>query len=171
MTMMQSIQSKRFGILGAVALLVSVLMFATPIAATPTSPTPIPPGPIIITSTSGQYWQLSGPTTHSGTAAGTMTLMPIVPVAAVYNYQITTGSLSIGKVTYSITGGAAQVNQHFISGAGTVQGGTFTFTVFGVSATALGPSPLSILVMHLHVGGNYYLVLLHVNVLAPASGA
>ncbi len=53
MTMTQSIEGKRIAIVGAVALIVTVLLIASPAAANP-----IQPGSIILTSTSGQYWEL-----------------------------------------------------------------------------------------------------------------
>jgi hypothetical protein len=168
MAMKQSIEAKWIGILGAAALIVTVLAIATPVAANP-----VQPGSIILTSTSGQYWQLGGPTTHTGPAAGTMTITPIANAASVYNAKITAGAVSLGTVTYSITGGSAVMTQGFIKGAGTVEGGSFTFTAYSVTPTALGnPYSYNLLVMNIHVGGNSYLVLLHVRtIIVPAAGA
>jgi hypothetical protein len=168
MAMKQSIEGKGIGILGAVALMVAVLVMATPVAANP-----VKPGSIILTSTSGQYWQLGGPTTVTGPAAGTMTITPIANTASVYNAKITAGAVSLGTVTYSITGGSALMTQGFIKGVGTVEGGSFTFTAFSVTPTAVGtPYSYNLLVMNIHVGGNNYLVLLHVRTtIVPAAGA
>ncbi len=166
--MKQGIEGKGIGILGAVALMVTVLVIATPVAANP-----VQPGSIILTSTSGQYWELGGPTSLTGPAAGTMTITLIASAASVYNAKITAGAVSLGTTTYSITGGMAVMTQGFIKGVGTVEGGSFTFTAYSISPTALGnPYSYNILVMQIHVGGNYYLVLLHVRTtIVPADSA
>jgi len=164
--MTQSIESKRIGILGAVALMVAVLMIASPVAANP-----VQPGPIILTSTSGQYWSLRGPTSITGPAAGTMTITPVASTASIFNARITAGAVSLGTATYSITGGSAEVTQGFIKGSGTVEGGSFTFTAFSVAPTALGnPYSYNLVIMQIHVGGNYYLVQLHVTTTRVAAG-
>jgi hypothetical protein len=156
--MTQYIESKRIGIFGAVAFLVTVLVIASPVAANP-----VQPRSIILTSTSGNYWELGGATSNAGPAAGTMTLTPVANAASVSNVRITAGALSLGTVTYSITGGSAVMTNGFIRGAGSVEGGSFTFTAFSSGPTALGnPYSYSLLTMQVHVGGNYYLVLLHV---------
>lgn len=168
MAMTQSIEGKRIGILGAVALMLTVLVIASPVAANP-----VQPGSIVLTSTSGRYWALGGPTSLTGPAAGTMTITPIANAASVYNAKVTAGAVSLGTATYSITGGSAVVTRWFIRGVGTVEGGTFTFTAFSVGPTALGnPYSYTILTMQIHVGGNSYLVLLHVTTtIVPADHA
>ena len=102
-----------------------------------------------------------------------MTITPIANAASVYNAKVTAGAVSLGTVTYSLTGGSAMVTQGFIRGVGTVGGGTFTFTAFSVGPTALGsPYSYNLLLMQIHVGGNYYLVLLHVTTtVVPADRA
>jgi len=168
MTMTKYIDVKRIGIFGAVALLAAVLVIASPAAANP-----VQPGAIILTSTSGHYYEIGGSTTNEGPAAGTMTLTPVANAASVFNSRISAGSVSLGTVTYSITGGSALVNKGFIRGFGTVEGGTFTFTAYSVTPTALGnPYSYILLSMQIHVGGNYYLVLLHVTTtIAPEDHA
>ena len=166
MAMTQHILGKRIGIFGAVALLAAVLLVAYPAAANP-----IQPGAIILTSTSGHYVEIGGATSVTGPAAGTMTLTPVVDAASVSNSRITAGSVSLGALTYSITGGSALVTQGFIRGFGTVEGGTFTFTATSLGPTALGsPYSYTLLTMQVHVGGGYYLVLLHVTTTIVAAG-
>jgi hypothetical protein len=165
MEMTQRIKAEGIGILGAVALLVTVLAIAPPVAAAP-----IHAGPIILTSTSGHYWTLGATAaSSSGTAAGTMTITPVAGGAAVVNAKLTAGAISLGTTTYSITGGSAVVTPRLIRGTGTVEGGTFTFTALSMTPTSTGtPYSYNILQIQLHVGGSYYLVLLHVKtLLAP----
>ena len=170
MTMTQSIEGKRIGILGAVALMVTVLVLASPAGANP-----VQPGSIILTSTSGQYWELgaTASASHNGPAAGTMTITPLTNAASVYNAKITAGAVSLGTTTYAITGGSALMTQGFIRGIGTVEGGSFTFTAYSMYSTPLGsPYAYSLLLMQIHLGGNYYLVLLHVTTtVVPADHA
>ncbi len=170
MTMTQSIEGKRIGIVGAVVLLVTVLVIASPAAANP-----VLPGSIILKSTSGQYWELgaTSSTSHTGPAAGTMTLTLIASATSVYNAKVTAGAVSLGTATYSITGGSALVTPGFIKGVGTVGGGSVTFTAYSEGPTATGsPYLYNRLQMQVHVGGNYYLVLLHVTtIVVPADHA
>ena len=168
MAMTQYIESKRIGIFGAVALMVAVLVIASPAAANP-----IEPRSIILTSTSGHYFEVGGATSNTGPAAGTMTLTPVANAASVYNARITAGAVSLGTVTYSITGGSAVMTQGFIKGVGTVEGGSFSFTAYSISPTSLGsPYTYNLLLMQIHVGGNYYLVQLHVTTtIAPEDHA
>ncbi len=102
-----------------------------------------------------------------------MTITPLANAASVYNAKVTAGAVSLGTTTYAITGGSALMTQGFIKGVGTVEGGSFTFTAFSLSPTATGsPYLYSLLLMQIHVGGNYYLVLLHVTtIVVPADHA
>jgi hypothetical protein len=164
--MTQSIEGKRIGVLCAAALMVTVLVIASPAAANPVQPVSI-----ILTSTSGQYWELGGPTSLTGPAAGTMTIAPMANAASVYDAKVTAGAVSLGTTTYSITGGSAVMTQGFIKGVGTVEGGSFTFTAFSSGPTPLGGLfSYNLLMMNIHVGGNDYLVLLHVTTTIIAAG-
>jgi len=165
MAMTQRIEGSRIGILGAAALMLAMLAIATPAAANP-----VQPGIIVLISTSGTYSGPGASTSLSGPAAGTMTLTPVPTPASVYGAKLTAGSISLGTTTYSITGGSAAVTPWLISGMGTIQGGSFTFTAFSVTATAHGnPYSYNLVVMQVHVGGSYYLVLLHVRTIMGAA--
>jgi hypothetical protein len=153
-------------------------------------PTSLPPPPpvgeqIILTSTSGLFYNLSSnnAVTIVGPAAGTMTLTvtanptTTLTVAAnpimVYTLSVTAGSVSLGTTTIAFTGGSAFMNpyQTLIFGSGTVAGGTFVFHAFSLapSIRQIHPLDFNTLLIHLHVGGHYYFVLLHVKtiVIAP----
>jgi len=176
-----------------VALVIASLMIAYPVVASSTPlastnsgrsslipPTPFPTPPptgeqIILTSTSGQFFNLSSDRaiTFFGPAAGTMTLTvtnrPVTvatSLAMVYTLSVTAGSVTLGSTTLALTGGSAFMNplQSIILGSGTVEGGTFIFRALSLapSVRSIHPLNFSLLLIHIHVGGHYYFVLLHV---------
>ena len=191
--MSSSAFGRKVGLFGAAAAIAfALLMIAYPVAATPTAlgvtsatvgtnpPTTLPPPlrqgeQIILTSTSGSYWGLNGPTTNSGSASGTTTLTVVPNESAnpVNSYTLSvSGSVTLAttnppiSINIPFTGGTATINayQTFIVGSGTVQGGTFTFSAFWLSPSVAPTHPLDFntLQIQLHVGGHYYFVLLHV---------
>jgi hypothetical protein len=186
---------RKVGILSAAAALaVAVLMIAYPVVATATpagkeatsfSPSAAAPPPslpmgtwLILNSTSGQFWGLNGFIVNFGTASGTMTLTVIADKQAnpvsVYGLSVT-GWVTIGTTKIPFTNGSASMNayQTFVVGSGTVKGGSFAFSGFslGPSVRQLLPLNFSVLSINLHIGGNYYIVLLHVKTTVIATTA
>jgi hypothetical protein len=183
-----NIRNRKVGVFSAAAALaVVLLMIASPavVAATATTSVnashdirlPFPPPTsgerIILTSTSGHYWGLNGPTVDFGPASGVMDLTVVANTQAnaVNRYTLTvSGWVAFGTTSDTpITGGSASMNvwQTFITGSGTVPGGTFTFSAFSPTPTAatLHPMNFTYLIINIHIGDSYYFVLLHVKTL------
>lgn len=131
---------------------------------------------ITLTSTSGLYINMtSGSPSIVGPASGTMTLQVGAADTTGYVLTLTSGSVNLAAENVPFLKGSAFMNsaETFIRGFGIVApstvisksiGGTFTFEAFpiGPSVRNLPPLDFQFLIIHLHLGADQYLVLLHV---------
>ena len=90
---------------------------------------------IVLTSTSGQFRVVGNPK-ENGTASGTITFTVKSDLSRGYILTITSGSITVGGTTYTISSGAAQMGPfaRAISGEGT----TTSSGAFLISAQAHG---------------------------------
>jgi|GEM_PF-935976 hypothetical protein len=90
---------------------------------------------VTITSTSGQYYQV-GKTTANGTASGTFTFTVTGKLSTGYILSISSGSVTVNAVKYTVFSGSAQMalSADSISGQGT----TTSSGVFAIQAQAHG---------------------------------
>jgi hypothetical protein len=130
---------------------------------------------IVLTSTSGYYINVThGGPAAVGLASGTMTLAVVRGGdAAGYLLTLKSGSVNLGADHVPFLSGSAFMNnlETYITGSGKAAGsvsarteaGTFTFHAFDLGPTARQP-PLhfNVLLIHLQIGADQYLVLLKV---------
>ena len=175
--MMRSKNTRSTLVALAVSLALTTLAFSEPaVAASSHNPVPINQY-IVLTSTSGEYINMTnGSPSIAGPASGTMTL-EVVNGGTSTGYLLTlkSGSVQLGTDLIPFQSGSAFMNtqETFIRGTGQTAGvtatgaragGTFSFGAFviGPSARGLQPLDFTVLVIHIHIGADQYLVLLQV---------
>jgi len=81
---------------------------------------------LTLTSVAGGYWEV-GDRAVNGTASGTMTLSVSGAFKGGYALSVTGGTLSINGVTYTISGGSAELGPYGVRMVGQGQAGTSQF--------------------------------------------
>jgi len=152
----------------AASLSAAVPLTGTSLASTSTGSTSIIPTPtaltpgqtITFTSTSGKYVTI-GSTSGTGTASGAVTFTVTGAFKGGYALSITTGSLTIGANTYTITSGSAEMGpyQAHLVGQGQTSGSGSFLLAAGAHANLAGTT-YNTLRFDITVGGTQYGVVL-----------
>ena len=99
---------------------------------------------ITLGSVAGGYWEV-GNRDVNGTATGTVTFSVSGAFKGGYSISVTDGSLSINGVTYTISGGSAELGPYGVHMIGQAQAGTAQFLFVNRDIGKFGSTNYSIL--------------------------
>jgi hypothetical protein len=110
---------------------------------------------VTLTSVAGGWWEV-GDRAVNGTASGSMTLQVTGAFKGGYALSVTGGSLSINGMTYTISGGSAELGPYGIHMVGQGQSGTAQFLFGNRSLGMFGSTTYSMLRVDLKDGSSEF---------------